>query len=728
MKLVIAEKPSVARDLARVLGVHGKGGGALVGEGYTITWCIGHLVELEEPHAYDPSWKRWSWPTLPMVPERFRLRPAKRTIAQWRIVRDLLARRDFEVVINACDAGREGELIFRYVYERAKSRLPIMRLWISSLTPDAIRRGFRELGRGRDYEALAAAARCRSEADWLVGINATRAMTLASRKKDGGHPAKPGRRERGGLYSIGRVQTPTLALLVEREQEILHFIPRDFWELTARATQAGETFAARWTSPEGGTRLASAALASALEARVRAATPDRRLEVVDVTKKEIVEPPPQLFDLTALQQAANRRFGFSAERTLQAAQELYERHKLITYPRTSSRYLTEADRDRLPGLIEAFARHPQYGPFASAIGAPLPITRRIVDDAKVGDHPAIIPTGVFPPALPEDPRKVFDLIVRRFLAAFHPAARFLSTEILLATARASRPKRDQAAREAIMEALPPPPDRFVARGRVVLERGWQAVEPPKSPSEQTLPDVTVGERLDAKLAVTRGRTEPPRRHSDASLLGAMETAGRRVEDEALREAMKDRGLGTPATRASIIETLIQREYLRRERKNLRPTEKGIALIERLPVPTLRSADLTGEWEARLLRIARGVEPASVFMADVAAFVRDAVEKIAGGRIERRPPRKDVPLQDVLQHLVCPRCRREGIVPGRQAWGCAHWRTGCGFTVPFVFEGRSLTPRELGDLLSKGKTRKAAFARGKGRIHLEDGLPTLRLDP
>jgi DNA topoisomerase III len=801
MKLVLAEKPSVARDLARVLGASSKQDGAIAGNGYVVTWCIGHLIELDEPDAYDPAWKRWSWSTLPMLPERFRLRPVVRTRDQWRVVRDLLSQRDFELVINACDAGREGELIFRYAYERAKSRLPIQRLWISSLTPDAIRRGFGELRDGSEYEALAAAARCRSEADWLVGLNATRAMTWAASRR--------------GVHSIGRVQTPTLALIVERELEIRRFVPRDFWEVTAHASKEQETFAAKWTSAEGSTRLAAEALAHALEERVWIAAPERKLRVQDVVKKEMSERAPQLYDLTSLQQTANRRYGFSADRTLRAAQTLYEQYKLITYPRTSSRYLTEEQRGELPELVRSFEAHPLYGVHAKKLAqGPLPISKRIVDDSKVGDHHAIIPTGARAPELPEDERKLYDLIVRRFLATFHPDARFLSTEILLVAGKGgSRPKKDQEARDAILETLPPPPDRFVARGRVVIDPGWQAVEPPKSSEEQTLPDVKVGELLPTSLELGRGRTQPPRRHNDASLLGAMETAGKRVEEEALREAMKDCGLGTPATRASIIETLIQREYVRREKKTLVPTEKGIELIERLPVATLRSAELTGEWEARLLRISRGVEPAASFMADVTSFVKESVERIRAAKQERidgpatslgRCPRcggdvveqrssyecsacpfsipkylagrnveaseasvllrerktarlsgfrskkkkrfaaalvieegevrfafarkKDGPAaQDNLQRLICPRCGKEGIVSGRRAWGCARWRTGCTFTVPYVFEGKKLTAKELEDLLSKGKTRKARFGDKRGRIHLEEGQPRLEID-
>ncbi len=809
MRLVVAEKPSVARDLARVLGARTKEKGAIRGEDWVITWCIGHLVELEEPEAYDAKWKRWSLGSLPMIPERFRLRPAKKTTEQWRIVRDLLRRRDFDAVVNACDAGREGELIFRYAHEQAKSRLPIQRLWISSLTPEAIRAGFRNLAPGRAYEGLAAAARCRSQADWLVGLNATRAMTLVND---------------GGVYSIGRVQTPTLALLVAREQAIRTFVPQRFWELSAKA-DAG--FIAKWRAPDGASRLERQELVVALETRVKAALP---LVVTHVDEKQLRERPPQLFDLTALQRAANTRLGYSAKRTLQGLQTLYEKHKAITYPRTSSRYLTSDQRATLPGLVKAFADHPIHGPHARRLaGKPLPSTRRIVDDSKVTDHHAIIPTGRIP-KLSGDEAKLFELVVRRFLAAFHPDAELRSTEVVLATGPSQ--KRPKRWKETILEKLPPPPDHFIARGTVTVVPGWHAVEPPRSRSEQALPPLKVGEPVATTLSAQEGTTKPPPRYSDASLLAAMETAGKRVEDEALREAMKACGLGTPATRAAIIETLIRRDYVARDKKALVAQDKGVALIEALTDPTLRSAELTGAWEARLQAIADDEQSAEAFMADVRELVAQTVATLTakpmapaadrepmgtcprcqGDVVERRSgfdclachfsvPRRlagrelsATEVRDLLRRgqtgvlsgfrskkkkrfraalriedgevrfafperrrgksgaapartpraapkiapktgtaadladLLCPVCQRTGMVAGRRAWGCSHWREGCTFTVPFVIDEKKLTVTELRDLLIKGKTRKTKFASGKGRLHLVEAQPQLVHDP
>jgi DNA topoisomerase III len=801
MKLVVAEKPSVARDLARVLGVHKKGKGSLVSPDWVITWCIGHLVELEEPQAYDPSWKRWSFTTLPMLPSPFKLRPAKRTTEQWRIVRDLLRRKDFTSVVNACDAGREGELIFRYVHERAKSTLPIERLWISSLTTSAIEEGLASLRPGRDFEGLAAAARCRSQADWLVGMNATRAMTLIS--------------PRGSVYSIGRVQTPTLALLVDREKAITGFEPQPFWELSAKiATEPQGSFVAKWRALTGHCRVAEATLAKQRHDRAAAAlVRDGGLHVAEVSEKETRERPPQLFDLTSLQRLANQRFGLSAKRTLEGLQKLYERHKAITYPRTSSRYLSQDQRPTLAPLVKRFSGHPSYGAHADRLTrGGLGITRRIVDDAKVTDHHAIIPTGKVP-NLSGDEAKLFDLVVRRFLAALHPDARFQSTHIVLRSAPGKAPRIARLSDE-ILTALPDAPDHFIARGRVVTDAGWQQVEPPRQRGEQTMPKLQVGARVDATLVTSEGTTKPPPRYTDASLLGAMETAGKLVDDEQLREAMKACGLGTPATRAATIETLINRDYATRSSKTINVTPKGIELIDKLPVPTLRSAELTGAWEARLQEVAANKLAPAIFMADVHELVSESVATLRGrerpatptrrlgvcprcradvreqragfactachflisGRIASRTisaeeaelllsrgrtamlsgfrskkkrrfkaclvledgevtfsfpgkgtrtPKRPPASSEHLDALTCPGCSRTGLVAGKRAWGCAGWRDGCKFIVPFVIDGKKLTVTELRDLLTKGKTRKAAFSSGKGRLHVEGAQVVLK---
>ena len=825
MELVIAEKPSVARDLARVLGVPTGGRHVFEGERYVITWCIGHLVELEEPVAYNPAWKAWRLDRLPMLPEQFKLRGSKHALPQLKVVTALLRDR-FESVINACDAGREGELIFRYVYQHARSKLPVRRLWISSLTDDAIRRGFGALKPGRDYEPLADAARSRSEADWLVGMNATRAIT--ARGREAGHDA---------LYSIGRVQTPTLAMIVEREQTIRAFVPRDYWEVTAALrTVAGGAFTARWRHDKA-MRLGAAALAAELVARDTASEAPL---VERVRSRTVQEPPPQLFDLTTLQRTANRRFGFSAQRTLELAQALYERHKAITYPRTDSRHLSADVAAELVPAFTALAGVPTYAPFAQQLldHPPRP-SRRIVDDTKVSDHHAIIPTGKRPGTLDRDEARLFDLIARRFLGAFFPDAEIAVTEawIRVGPALGAIPS-GTADKDRILDTVPPLPDRYVARGRVRLVAGWQDVAgisaegPRRSPGspdstdedderEPTamLPPLVEGERLAGTFASVAKQTAPPPRYTEATLLGAMESAGKAIDDEALRAAMRDTGLGTPATRASIIETLLRRTYIERAQKWLVPTPTGIGLIAAIPVPSLASPELTGGWEARLAAIARGTDTRVAFMADIARYVTDIVDAIRTSSAPGSPPSSSVParrgsVQDdqapssnrrlappnrawslgaplpngadpyrvvelaspgdarasvtggrsgpgtkvprdpartagwaslhaakpkapkkprtvapkmakgeapMREELVCPRCSRGRLITGGRGWGCSRWSEGCGFVIWFETAGRRLTATQLRDLVTKGKTRKAEFVGGEGRLVLDPGI-------
>ncbi len=651
-KLVLCEKPSVARDLARALCITPRGDGAFVGNDLIITWCIGHLIELEEPAAYAPAWRRWSWDGLPMLPDRFRLRPIAQTAAQWKVVRDLLRRRDFSAVINACDAGREGELIFRFCYELSGCTLPALRLWISSLTPQAIAQGFAALRPASAYDALAAAARCRAESDWLVGLNATRAVTLW----------------RGGktLLSLGRVQTPTLALLVNREHSILQFVPRDYFELQAHldasaasdasalaADSSSAQFVARFEY-EGKRRFAAAPLADAVALRDRAAAAPW---VESVEDKPVREPPPLLFDLGALQRTGNRRFGFSAQQTLSLAQSLYERHKLITYPRTDSRYLSQDLISLLGKTFSALSQNGEYAPFcaslqAQKIGAP----RRIFADHKVTDHHAIIPTPVeHTPerlaALSASERQLLDLVVRRFLGAFFPDAEFRETRAVVRVDAESPPAKSASKNTAPAPDLeyltdsPLPPDRYLARGRVRVRAGWQEVAgfteasreraPQDKDGEETeddektqqLPPLSVGMQLRGEFCVVAKKTRPPPRYTEATLLAAMEGAGKQLSNEALRLAMKDHGLGTPATRAAIIETLLGRGYIERQAKRLIPTALGLDLIDSLPVPGLCSAELTGTWEARLSQLSRGEGLAAAFMSDIAAYVRELVSAV-----------------------------------------------------------------------------------------------------
>jgi DNA topoisomerase III len=804
MQLVIAEKPSVARDLARVLGLRASGRAAFEGRDRVITWCVGHLVELEEPAAYDARWKAWRLETLPMIPERFRLRPVSGTRDQLRAVRELLRDRRFTEVVNACDAGREGELIFRYVYELAGSRLPIRRLWISSLTDEAIRQGFAILRAGAEYDPLADAARCRSEADWLVGLNATRAVTVRHRTGQG-----------SPLYSIGRVQTPTLAIVVSRERAIRVFQPRDYWEVKGTfTTKESGRFEATWTR-EKVTRFGSQAVVDEVLARLRAhaLARDAQGPVVErVREKRTKEPPPLLFDLTSLQRTANRRFGLSAARTLELAQGLYEKHKVLTYPRTSSRHLSGDMVAELPRLFRSLAENPEYAPFAQALleSPPRP-SRRIFDDAKVEDHHAIVPTGKAAglASLDRDERRIFDLVARRFLGAFFPDAEFALTELIvrvgagrqtaasadevMAGTGPNRPPGEGSAEdETMLEQTPPPPDRFVARGRVRLVAGWQEVagygaeevrggdhgggadgrgkkdSDPDSTSAPSLPALTVGQRLDATFASVAKQTRPPPRHTEATLLAAMETAGRAIEDEELRAAMKDTGLGTPATRAATIETLLKRGFLDRQGKQIVPTEMGMALVEALPVPSLASPELTGAWEARLARVARGEEGRPAFMRDIVRYVQEVVQAIrnapknrvmaagapmptspGGAPLEAAPARtgrrrvaggpKDAFSQrgrnasssgpdparsgrtragsanGAPRTVGCPRCKDGTLLTGKRGWGCSRWREGCPFVVWFEVAGKRLTEAQLEELVRKGKTRKGKWASSGGAL-------------
>jgi DNA topoisomerase-3 len=785
VQLIVAEKPSVARDLARVLGVRPTGRSSFTGDRQVITWCIGHLVELDEPAAYDPRWKPWRLDTLPMLPAQFRLRPVDSSREQLTVVQGLLRDRRFAEVVNACDAGREGELIFRYVYDLAGSRLPIRRLWISSMTDEAIADGFAALKPGSDYDALADAARCRSEADWLVGLNATRAVTVRHRSgKD------------SPLYSIGRVQTPTLALVVARDKAIRAFTPRDYWEVRGTfVTATGESFEGTFRHQRRA-RLGSEPLAASLIARLdrhaRAADPAGPV-VERVQQKKVLEPPLPLFDLTSLQRTANRRFGLSAARTLELAQALYEQHKLLTYPRTDSRYLTKDLASGLPALFSTLLAVPDYAPFARRLLQATDadsrrrisaVNRRVFDDAKVEDHHAIIPTGkaVNLGALDRDERRIFDLVVRRFLGAFFPDAEFASTELVVrvgegaagdtgppeaappgpspAAAGAAAASPDEADDQPMLEALPPPPDRFWTRGRVRLQAGWQEVagfggdkrdEPDATPA---LPAVTQGQRLDGTFAAQARQTRPPPRHSEATLLAAMETAGRTIEDEELRAAMKETGLGTPATRAATIETLIKRSFITRAGKNLEATATGMALIDALPVHSLSSPELTGSWEARLHRVARGADSRAAFMRDIAGYVTDVVAAIrsapvnpamsataappsrtgpparASGRPDRDRPRdrdrdrdrvrkpraaRPPPAAVAVPDLQCPRCRQGQLVTGKRGWGCSRWREGCPFVVWFEVGGRRLSHAQLRELVEKGKTRKSKWARPEGEV-------------
>jgi DNA topoisomerase III len=681
--LIIAEKPSVARDLTDALpGTFENHDSYYESEDTVITFAVGHLVELIAPEEYDERFKKWRMDDLPIIPDEFRLHARdKKAEKQLKVIHKLLQRDDVDKVVNACDAGREGELIFAYIYETSGVDKPVERLWINSLTKTAIKEGFEHLRPGEQLRQLEAAARSRSEADWLVGMNATRAATIR------------GRAWVGGVVSLGRVQTPTLALLVKREREIQAFVPEPYWLVHA---EFDPRYQGLWFEGDE-TRLKEAKRAEEIAAKVSGK--DGTVESVE--RKEQSERAPLLYDLTSLQRDANRRFGFSARRTLQVAQSLYEDKKAITYPRTSSRWLSG---DLVPQLKPTAATLQPIGEYASAARYVLGLQQlplaRVVNDSKVDDHHAIIPTDVehdvsrFSP----DERRIFDLIARRFLAVFHPPARYARTTVV-----------------TLVEE-----ERFRSRGKVTLEAGWRGVygllsdadaqqqrqdEEGENESAE-LPPLEQGQTVKcASAEVEAKETKPPPRYTEATLLSAMETAGKLIDDEELREAMKESGLGTPATRAETIETLIRREYIERAGKDLTPTPKGLQVITMLEEHPLTSPELTGNWEKRLTDIEHGTDDRGKFIDDIAEFTRATVEKIAELDKEKlRPERVELGL--------CPRCGAETgeiIRENSKAYGCTSWKSreeaGCGFVIWKRVAGRTITPELARQLLEEGRTKE-----------------------
>jgi DNA topoisomerase III len=679
--LVIAEKPSVGRDLASALpGSFAKQGDThLESDDYVITWAVGHLVQLAEPEDYDEKWKKWRMADLPIVPDAFKLIPRDtKSKKQLNAILKLMKRADVERIVNACDAGREGELIFAYIYEVSGVDKHVDRLWISSMTKQAIREGFEKLRPGEQLRDLEAAARSRSEADWLVGMNATRAATIR------------GRAWVGGVVSLGRVQTPTLAMIVKREREIQAFVPEPYRLIHATFQPP---YQGLWFEGDETRIFGDLSRADAIGAKVSGA--DGIVESIE--RKEQSERAPLLYDLTSLQRDANRRYGFSARRTLQAAQSLYEGKKAITYPRTSSRYLSG---DMVPQLKPTAATLKPINDYRAAAEYVLGLVQlplqRVVNDAKVDDHHAIIPTDIAHDvtAFTPDERRVFDLIARRFLAVFHPPARYARTTVI-----------------TLVEE-----ERFRTRGKVTLEAGWRAVYGLESDQERQseeeeseggeIPALQQGQTVRCIAAEIEDKmTRPPPRYTEATLLSAMETAGKLIDDDELREAMKDSGLGTPATRAETIETLIRREYIERVGKDLQATPKGIQVITMLEEHKLTSPELTGDWEHKLSDIEHGRGDREAFMQGIADFAKETVEQIAALDKEKLRPER-------VELGPCPRC---GAVTGEiirensKAYGCTSWKSreepGCGFVIWKRVASRTLTPEIARQLIEERRTRE-----------------------
>ncbi|HHX60885.1 MAG TPA: DNA topoisomerase III [Epulopiscium sp.] len=657
-KLIVAEKPSVARDIAKVLGAKTKGDGCLIGDKHIVTWAVGHLITLLDPEEYDPKYKRWSLTTLPILPAEMKIKPMPKTKPQYQIIKKLMLDKEVDSIICATDSGREGELIFRYIYEHAKCKKKIERLWISSMTDQAIKKGFENLRPGEEYDNLYESAKCRSEADWLVGMNATRAFTI----------------QYGTLLSVGRVQTPTLAIIVNRQKEIDAFVPDEYFEVMATLTN----FGAKWIDLENNeTKISKKEQADDIVEKITGKTG----LVTDIESKQKREAPPLLYDLTELQRDANKFYSFPAKKTLTIAQALYERHKAITYPRTDSRYLSEDMVDLLKKTLKVYCTGDYERLIQPILDKPeLPITKRIINGAKVTDHHAIIPTDRFTNVsrLGADEQKIFNLILKRFIAVFYPHYVYTQTTVI-----------------ATVEG-----ENLIAKGKVIDTLGWMqfyvssntssasknAKKKSENEEEQTLPDIKKGDPVEVKeTEVLAKKTSPPRAYTEGTLLSAMENAGRFVEDEELKEQMKDGGLGTPATRAAIIERLLQVGYIERKGKQVIPTEKGIKIIEVLP-PEIQSPEMTGKWEKGLTSIAKGTMDPQRFMGSIQRYVVYLIDAA-------KATRKDIQFEQDKPKFKgkgggggaksfgkCPLCQQGDILENTKAFYCSEWRQNCKFTI------------------------------------------------
>ncbi len=690
MKVCIAEKPSVGREIAQIIGARTRHDGYFEGNGYCVTWTFGHFCTLKEPDDYQAEWKKWDFNTLPILPEKFDIKLIKNAGAkkQFGIIKTLLKKAD--EVINCGDAGQEGELIQRWVLKQAKYKGPIQRLWISSLTPEAIRDGFQNLKPASDYDNLYYAGSSRAIGDWILGMNGTRLFTL----KYGGFKQ---------VLSIGRVQTPTLAMLVARYLEIENFVPKPFWELST--IYRGTLFSCeqgRFEKMEDGDELLQQVTG-------------KPFTVISCEKKKGKEYPPRLFDLTSLQVHCNKRFAYTAERTLKIVQKLYEQ-KVVTYPRVDTSYLPNDVYPKIPGTLQ---RMTSYSQFTQALlGKTLRKSKKVFDDKKVTDHHAIIPTG-YEKSLITEEQNVYDAIARRFIAAFYPDCIVSNTKVI-----------------GEVDGI-----RFKATGKEILEEGWRVLFPPRKKSkdddgdsdtkkgdeEKVLPSFVKGETGEHKPKLVEKMTQPPKHYTEATLLRGMETAGKKVDDEELRELMKSNGIGRPSTRANIIETLFRRRYVERKRKNLIATDMGVQLIGKIQTPLLKSAELTGQWEKQLREIELGEHSAGQFIKDMRKMVTDLVYEVRMSNDNRKivaaqstanrgrakgqksaAPRKSTKAKAGkadLTTLTCLKCRKGKLMKGKTAYGCSEWNSGCNFRLPFKFKEKKLPETQLARLMKQGSTVK-----------------------
>ena len=639
MIVCIAEKPSVARDIAEILGAKNRKQGYIEGNGYQVTWTFGHLCGLLEPHEYAPEWKAWALSHLPMIPARFGIKVMNDSgiQKQFKVIETLMATAD--EVINCGDAGQEGELIQRWVMQKALCKCPVKRLWISSLTEESIKEGFKKLKDQSEYKRLYEAGLSRAIGDWLLGMNATRLYTL-----------KYGKNRQ--VLSIGRVQTPTLALIVNRQLEIENFKPEAYWEL--KTVYRDTVFSAakgRFSSVEEGNQfLETVKMADFF--------------VTDISTKKGNESAPKLFDLTSLQVECNKKFGFSADETLKLIQSLYEK-KVTTYPRVDTTFLTDDMYPKIPDILKGLKDYDLLT--KPLLETKIPKTKKVFDNTKVTDHHAIIPTGIDPTALNDNEKRVFDLVARRFIANFYPECKISTTTVLGEVEKVE----------------------FKVIGKQILDAGWRIVfEKAKLESEEndpdedenTLPIFVKGESGPHTPTLSEKWTSPPKPYTEATLLRTMETAGKLIDSEELRDAMKENGIGRPSTRAAIIETLFKRDYIRKERKNLIATNTGVDLIQTISEELLKSAELTGRWEKKLRQIERGEYEASVFLEELKEMVRQIVFNV---KSENRQTNAPKPIQtDSLVGSICPECTKGVLIKGNSAYGCSRWKEGCGYRKAF----------------------------------------------
>ncbi len=682
MKVCIAEKPSVAKEIAYILGARSRNDGYFEGNGYCVTWTFGHLCTLKTPDDYQESWKKWSLYSLPMLPEKFetKLIKNKGVKKQFGVIKKLFKKA--EVVINCGDAGQEGELIQRWVMNQANYKGKVQRLWISSLTPEAIKDGFKNLKDASQYDNLYYAGFSRAIGDWLLGMNATRLYTL----KYGGYKQ---------VLSIGRVQTPTLALLVKRFKEIENFVPHPYWELQTFYREVNFNYTkGRFLKKEDGEKLLQ---------RVEG----KPFVITDFKKKKGKEQPPRLFDLTSLQVHCNKRFGYSADQTLKTVQKLYEK-KIVTYPRVDTTYLPNDQYPKIAGILKKMTSYSQF--VLPLLGQKIRKSPKVFNDKKVTDHHAIIPTGM-EKNLPIQEKNVYDAIARRFIAAFYPDCIVNNTTVL-----------------GEVDTIP-----FKATGKEILDEGWRVLFPKqkktntsqakaskdgKQQEEKILPIFKVGESGPHTPTLLEKMTQPPKHYTEATLLRAMETAGKMVEDEELRDLMKSNGIGRPSTRANIIETLFRRVYTRRQKKLIIATTTGVQLIDTIQNELLKSPELTGQWEKQLRDIESGDHSAKQFITDMQEMIKKLTEEVRKAQntskiasqqkdtsktFAKTRKKKSPAAKKSIAEQTCPKCSKGTLLKGKAAYGCSNYKTGCSFRLPFAFKGKDIPELQLMRLLEHGAT-------------------------